>query len=217
MALGLAACTGESADFGFTLARLPVSSKGIGFLTFAVVKHIGSIKPSSQPVCTLRAPSPPQFGFSLPLESLFEPIAEPTLPDKYLVERARPQSASPPCPTQGSNATRRYVFLSLLPGRGEQDTRPAGFLGQQREASNSNPATRQFLPEVWAHYGIGVSILALRFAVRFRTVGFRGFQMDDLFAFIVLIMYTCDAVAVHLVCRSMSTYLPRSGQPCRVL
>lgn len=78
---------------------------------------------------------------------------------------------------------------------------------------NSNSTTRQFLPEVWTHYGIGVSILALRFAVRFKTVGFRGLQMDDLFAFIVLIMYTCDAVTVHRVCRSMSNY---PALACRV-
>lgn len=46
-----------------------------------------------------------------------------------------------------------------------------------------------------------MSILILRFAVRLRTVGVRGFQLDDLFSFLVVIMYTCDAVTVHLVCK----------------
>lgn len=45
-----------------------------------------------------------------------------------------------------------------------------------------------------------MTILIVRFAVRFKTVGFRGMQLDDLFAFLVMVMYTCDAVTVHLVC-----------------
>ncbi|KAI1873517.1 hypothetical protein JX265_005139 [Neoarthrinium moseri] len=56
-----------------------------------------------------------------------------------------------------------------------------------------------FLDEVWTLYAIGMFILVARLGVRLKTVGFRGLQGDDLFAFIVMIMYTCDAATVHLV------------------
>ncbi|KAK1722269.1 uncharacterized protein BDZ83DRAFT_432771 [Colletotrichum acutatum] len=39
-----------------------------------------------------------------------------------------------------------------------------------------------YLPEVWAWYAIGVFIILLRFAVRIRTVGIRGFRGDDYLA-----------------------------------
>jgi hypothetical protein len=41
------------------------------------------------------------------------------------------------------------------------------------------PTEATFLPEQWAEYGIGVFIIFLRYFVRIRTVGFRGFQGDD--------------------------------------
>lgn len=44
-------------------------------------------------------------------------------------------------------------------------------------------------------------LLLLRFAVRIKTVGIRGFQGDDFFALGVIAMYTCDAATVHIVCR----------------
>ncbi|KAH7311444.1 hypothetical protein B0I35DRAFT_514219 [Stachybotrys elegans] len=56
-----------------------------------------------------------------------------------------------------------------------------------------------FLTEVWVLYGIGMAILFLRLGVRLKTVGIRGLQLEDLFAFLVMIMYTCDAATVHLV------------------
>ncbi|CZR56998.1 uncharacterized protein PAC_06887 [Phialocephala subalpina] len=36
----------------------------------------------------------------------------------------------------------------------------------------------EFLPEEWTLYGIGVAVILLRFAVRIKTVGFKGFQGD---------------------------------------
>jgi hypothetical protein len=54
---------------------------------------------------------------------------------------------------------------------------------------------------VWALYGLGMAILSLRFAVRIKTVGLFGLQLEDLFAGLVMIMYTCDAATVHLVCK----------------
>ncbi|KAI0019298.1 hypothetical protein F4780DRAFT_793384 [Xylariomycetidae sp. FL0641] len=56
-----------------------------------------------------------------------------------------------------------------------------------------------FLREVWGLYGVGVSILFLRFAVRLKTVGLRGMQGDDLFALLTLAMYTMDAATVHII------------------
>ncbi|CAI6091716.1 unnamed protein product, partial [Clonostachys chloroleuca] len=56
-----------------------------------------------------------------------------------------------------------------------------------------------FLQETWALDGIGTAILLLRFAVRFKTIGIRRLQFDDLFVFLVLIFYACDAATVHLV------------------
>lgn len=44
-------------------------------------------------------------------------------------------------------------------------------------------------------------ILALRFAIRIKTVGLRGMQWDDLFAFLVVVFYTIDAATVHIVCK----------------
>ena len=48
-----------------------------------------------------------------------------------------------------------------------------------------------------------MAVLFMRFAVRLRTVGIRGLQWDDFFAFLVMIMYSCDAATVHLVCKLM--------------
>ncbi|KAK6071121.1 hypothetical protein SCUP234_09824 [Seiridium cupressi] len=56
-----------------------------------------------------------------------------------------------------------------------------------------------FLTEIWTLYAIGMTILVARLVVRLVTVGIRGLRGDDLFAFLVMIMYTCDAATVHLV------------------
>ncbi|KAI1860683.1 uncharacterized protein JN550_011408 [Neoarthrinium moseri] len=56
-----------------------------------------------------------------------------------------------------------------------------------------------FLTEVWTLFAIGILVLFARFAVRIKTVGLRGLQGDDLFALIIVFMYTGDAVLVHLV------------------
>ncbi|KAK9422149.1 hypothetical protein SUNI508_05157 [Seiridium unicorne] len=56
-----------------------------------------------------------------------------------------------------------------------------------------------FLDEVWGLYAVGMTVLTLRFLVRLKTVGIRGLQGDDLFALLVVFMYTIDAVTVTLV------------------
>ncbi|KAH7249500.1 hypothetical protein B0J15DRAFT_514194 [Fusarium solani] len=56
-----------------------------------------------------------------------------------------------------------------------------------------------FLYEVWALYGVGTLILLTRFAVRFKTVGWRGFQGDDFFSALVLIFFAMDGFTVHLI------------------
>lgn len=42
-----------------------------------------------------------------------------------------------------------------------------------------------FLSEQWIEYGIGLFIIFVRYFVRIRTVGFRGFQGDDYMAILV--------------------------------
>ncbi|CAH0020840.1 unnamed protein product, partial [Clonostachys rhizophaga] len=67
---------------------------------------------------------------------------------------------------------------------------------------NEMPITEykpSFLKEAWALHGIGTAVLLLRFAVRFKTIGISRLQFDDLFAFLALIFYACDAATVHLV------------------
>jgi hypothetical protein len=59
----------------------------------------------------------------------------------------------------------------------------------------------KFLYEVWAEYAIGILILFLRFVVRLKTVGVRGFQGDDYFSMLVVIFFTFDAALVHLCCK----------------
>ncbi|OJD30811.1 transcriptional regulatory protein [Diplodia corticola] len=58
-----------------------------------------------------------------------------------------------------------------------------------------------FLPEVWAWFGIGVTVILLRFGVRIRMVGFRGFAGDDYMTITTLAMYTCDAAFVDICYR----------------
>ncbi|EUC43976.1 hypothetical protein COCMIDRAFT_99370 [Bipolaris oryzae ATCC 44560] len=56
----------------------------------------------------------------------------------------------------------------------------------------------KFLPEVWGLYSVGALWLLLRFAVRLRTVGVMGLQLDDGFAFVTLIAwtYTCAVTEI---------------------
>lgn len=44
--------------------------------------------------------------------------------------------------------------------------------------------------EVWTWYGIGMTWLLLRFFVRIRTLGVLHLQLDDFFAFWVLVTWT---------------------------
>lgn len=57
----------------------------------------------------------------------------------------------------------------------------------------------RYLPEVWAWFGIGCLTLVLRYTVRIRTVGFRGFQGDDYIMAFAFIMYMLDAILVTLI------------------
>lgn len=59
-----------------------------------------------------------------------------------------------------------------------------------------------FLPEIWTWYGVATTWILLRFFVRIRSLGLRGLQLDDFFAFCVLISWTVSLVGVHL------TYAP---------
>lgn len=58
----------------------------------------------------------------------------------------------------------------------------------------------QFLFELWGLYALGTIILLTRFAVRIKTVGWRGLRGDDFFSFLVMIFYAADAITVHLIC-----------------
>lgn len=42
-----------------------------------------------------------------------------------------------------------------------------------------------FLKEVWGWFGVGVTLITLRFGVRIRMVGFRGFEGDDYVTIVV--------------------------------
>ncbi|VTT81516.1 unnamed protein product [Fusarium fujikuroi] len=56
-----------------------------------------------------------------------------------------------------------------------------------------------FIIESWTLYVFGTLILFSRFAVRFKTVGWRGLQGDGFFSVLVLIFYAVDAFTVHLI------------------
>lgn len=53
-----------------------------------------------------------------------------------------------------------------------------------------------FLKEVWILFGVGAAVLALRFVVRSRIAGVRGFQGDDYMSIVVFLCYLVDAVTV---------------------
>ncbi|KAF2008696.1 hypothetical protein BU24DRAFT_381647 [Aaosphaeria arxii CBS 175.79] len=55
-----------------------------------------------------------------------------------------------------------------------------------------------FLPEVWSWFAVGVTVILLRYIVRIRAVGFRGFQGDDYIAILSLALYTADAILVDI-------------------
>ncbi|GME58533.1 transcriptional regulatory protein [Neofusicoccum parvum] len=57
------------------------------------------------------------------------------------------------------------------------------------------------MAEVWAWFGIGVTVIFVRFGVRIRMVGFRGFEGDDYVTIMTLAMYTMDAALVDICYR----------------
>ncbi|KAG4256795.1 hypothetical protein FPRO03_03805 [Fusarium proliferatum] len=56
-----------------------------------------------------------------------------------------------------------------------------------------------FIIESWTLYVFGTLILFSRFAVRFKTVGWRGLPGDGFFSVLVLIFYAVDVFTVHLI------------------
>jgi hypothetical protein len=85
--------------------------------------------------------------------------------------------------------------------------RPRFCLDTSEEQANLS----QFLPEVWAFLVVGYSVLFLRFAVRVKTVGIRGFQGDDLLVAMVVLLYGFDAGSVYIICE------PRGNRSADVL
>jgi len=57
---------------------------------------------------------------------------------------------------------------------------------------------KKFLPEIWILFSIGVLWVVMRFAVRFRTVGIRGLQIDDGFAFFSVVCWAVIIMGIHI-------------------
>lgn len=55
-----------------------------------------------------------------------------------------------------------------------------------------------FLPEVWGLYALGSLYIVLRFAVRLRADGWKGFRLDDAFAIIALLAWTYTCAIIHI-------------------
>ncbi|CAI6337719.1 unnamed protein product [Periconia digitata] len=55
----------------------------------------------------------------------------------------------------------------------------------------------RFLPEIWGLFAMGSLWVVMRFAVRLRTVGFYGLQIDDGFAFIALFCWAVIIAGIH--------------------
>ncbi|RSL72405.1 hypothetical protein CEP51_011916 [Fusarium floridanum] len=60
------------------------------------------------------------------------------------------------------------------------------------------PAT-PFQTEAWTEYGLGSAVLFLRYFARWRTVGWKGMQGDDYFAFASLVFWTAELVMLELI------------------
>ncbi|KAK7407881.1 hypothetical protein QQX98_009940 [Neonectria punicea] len=56
-----------------------------------------------------------------------------------------------------------------------------------------------FQTEAWTEYGIGSLILLLRYFARWKTVGFKNWQGDDLFAILALVFWTAELVMLELI------------------
>lgn len=82
---------------------------------------------------------------------------------------------------------------------------------------NMSERDSEFLPEVWALYGVGVAVLLLRFATRIKTVGFKGFQGDDYFSILTLAFFTMDAATVDIIYYSGTNVEASAVQKTRTL
>ncbi|KAM0439879.1 hypothetical protein ACHAPT_000977 [Fusarium lateritium] len=56
-----------------------------------------------------------------------------------------------------------------------------------------------FQTEAWVEYGLGSAVLFLRYFARWRTVGWKGMQGDDYFAFAALVFWTAELVMLELI------------------
>ncbi|EEU46894.1 uncharacterized protein NECHADRAFT_5929, partial [Fusarium vanettenii 77-13-4] len=56
-----------------------------------------------------------------------------------------------------------------------------------------------FQTEAWTEYGLGSAVLFLRYFARWRTVGWKGMQGDDYFAFASLVFWTAELVMLELI------------------
>lgn len=72
--------------------------------------------------------------------------------------------------------------------------------------------SRELMLENWLWFSLSATLLLTRFAIRIRTVGFKGFQGDDYCAMLTLVFSTMDATAVH-ICRELLASLVQAF-PC---
>ncbi|KAH8168785.1 hypothetical protein LIA77_10911 [Sarocladium implicatum] len=60
------------------------------------------------------------------------------------------------------------------------------------------PQSSTYLPEIWSLYALGLIVILLRWLVRLRTVGLRGFQWDDYLNGAYLVLLTMNMIIAHI-------------------
>lgn len=61
-----------------------------------------------------------------------------------------------------------------------------------------------FQTEAWTEYGLGSAVLFLRYFARWRTVGWKGMQGDDYFAFASLVFWTVSGLHNYVYSYALS-------------
>ncbi|POR36122.1 Uncharacterized protein TPAR_03687 [Tolypocladium paradoxum] len=56
-----------------------------------------------------------------------------------------------------------------------------------------------FQAEAWTEYGLGVFVLFLRCFSRWKTVGFKNWEWDDVFAILVIVFWTLELLTLELI------------------
>ncbi|KNG49332.1 sedlin protein [Stemphylium lycopersici] len=69
--------------------------------------------------------------------------------------------------------------------------------------------------EQWFEYAIGVTIFLVRFYARFKVVGF-GFEKDDVFAFVSMLLWTGEAVSIYFL-GTFGTYVGLTEETAEAL